>query len=245
MFGMRKGVLVNFQDNGSLDLDVDTAEGQIWRGKPGPAHLDTCEFTIVSKLEDLVLTYTGYLDRGQRIESRFSKMPIRMTGRVTTMRLGEPSVSAGRFIMAKRGAQTDSLVRRDVAIKVDCGSATRWKLGERRVIDTKEEGAVIVYRSTKGSFYGINAKCPHLGLPMKRGKIIEDSENDDINIRCNFHNSEFSIKDGSCTVWCAKVLGIPGTQRLAELSGKIGGDKKSSATTYKVEVQDGRVYLWI
>lgn len=64
MFGMRNGVLVNFQDNGSLDLDVDTAEGQIWRVKPGPAHLDTCEFTIVSKLEDLVLTYTGYLDRG-------------------------------------------------------------------------------------------------------------------------------------------------------------------------------------
>merc|ERR1711871_1868669 len=131
MFGMRKGVLVNFQDNGSLDLDVDTAEGQIWRGKPGPAHLDTCEFTIVSKLEDLVLTYTGYLDRGQRIESRFSKMPIRMTGRVTSMRLGESSVSAGRFIMAKRGIGGPAKSRQTTA-RIDCGLASAFSPGERR-----------------------------------------------------------------------------------------------------------------
>ena len=245
MFGMRKGVLVNFQDSGALDLDVDTAEGQRWRVKPGPAHLDTCEFTIVSKSEDLVLTYTGYLDRGQRIESRFSKMPIRMTGRVNTMRLGEPAITAGRFIMAKKvKGMRDPLISREVTSKVDCGSATRWKMGERRVIDT-EEGAVVVYRDRKGSFYGISAKCPHLGLPMKRGKIIENPESNEISIRCNFHNSEFSMKDGKCTVWCAKVLGIPGTQQLAELSGKIGGDKGSSATAYEIEVQDGRVCLWV
>ena len=243
-FGMRKGVLVNFQGSGALDLDVDTAEGQRWRVKPGPAHLDTCEFTIVSKSEDLVLTYTGYLDRGQRIESRFSKMPIRMTGRVNSMRLGESSIAAGRFIMVKRGIGTGPLVSTEVTTKVDCGSATRWKLGERRVIDT-EEGSVIVYRDSKGSFYGMNAKCPHLGLPMKRGKITENADNGEINIRCNFHNSQFSMKDGSCKVWCEKVLGIPGTQRLAELSGKIGGDRGTSATTYKVEVQEGRVCIWV
>ena len=38
---------------------------------------------------------------------------------------------------------------------------------------------------------------------------------------------------------------IPGTQQLAELSGKIGGDKGSSATAYEIEVQDGRVCLWV
>jgi nitrite reductase/ring-hydroxylating ferredoxin subunit len=30
------------------------------------------------------------------------------------------------------------------------------------------EGAIIV-ANVKGSFYAVNAKCPHLGLPMKRG----------------------------------------------------------------------------
>ena len=40
--------------------------------KPGPAHLDTCEFVIESYGDpSLVLRYTGFIDRGQRIESRY------------------------------------------------------------------------------------------------------------------------------------------------------------------------------
>ena len=43
--------------------------------KPGPAHLDTCEFLIESlDNPDLVLKYTGFIDRGQRIESRYVRI---------------------------------------------------------------------------------------------------------------------------------------------------------------------------
>lgn len=50
-----------------------------------------------------------------------------------------------------------------------------------------------------GAFYAVNAKCPHLGLPMKKGAITV--ENGQPTITCNFHNSKFSLNDGACTAW--------------------------------------------
>ena len=65
-------LLVHFKENGELDINADTGIGQGWRFKPGPAHLDTCEFVIKSSVDnDLILKYIGYIDRGQRIESRY------------------------------------------------------------------------------------------------------------------------------------------------------------------------------
>jgi len=49
-----------------------------WRVRPGPAHLDTCEFSV--DLADRSVSFCGYVDRGQRIESRFSKRPIKVSG---------------------------------------------------------------------------------------------------------------------------------------------------------------------
>lgn len=47
------------------------AVGQEWYFRPGPAHLDTCEFYVKSRTDDdMLLKYVGFIDRGQRIESR-------------------------------------------------------------------------------------------------------------------------------------------------------------------------------
>ena len=73
--------------------------GVSWSFKPGPAHLDTCEFTVESSSKPgLLLRYVGFIDRGQRIESRFSRLPIRMTGRVLSVLRGQPQGSS-RFVM--------------------------------------------------------------------------------------------------------------------------------------------------
>lgn len=101
-FGMNKGVKVNLMDDGRVEVDYPLTVGMRWFFKPGPAHLDTCEFTINSEKDATVeLKYTGFIDRGQRIESRFSQQPIRMTGRVMSSIKGEPQGSC-RFVMAKR-----------------------------------------------------------------------------------------------------------------------------------------------
>ena len=50
---------------------------------------------------------------------------------------------------------------------ISIGSANEIPNGERKIIDT-EKGSVIV-ANIDGEFYAVNAKCPHLGLPMKKG----------------------------------------------------------------------------
>jgi hypothetical protein len=92
-------VAVEFLKDGRVDVKIPSSEGLSWYFKPGPSHLDTTEFSVTSRLKpDLILKYTGFIDRGQRIESRFSKMPIKMTGRVVSIVRGEIR-SSNRFVM--------------------------------------------------------------------------------------------------------------------------------------------------
>mmetsp|Transcript_34231 Transcript_34231/g.34883 ORF Transcript_34231/g.34883 Transcript_34231/m.34883 type:complete len:530 (-) Transcript_34231:284-1873(-) len=95
-------VEVEFCRDGSLNLSPVRGSGSMWRFKPGPAHLDTCEFSILSSSDpDLILKYVGYIDRGQRTECRFSGRPIRMTGSVQSFIKGVQRGSM-RFVMQQK-----------------------------------------------------------------------------------------------------------------------------------------------
>ena len=109
-FGMGVGVMVELKMDGSVEVKkLATGSGQSWEFTPGPAHLDTCAFSVASSAKpNLLLKYVGFIDRGQRIESRFSRQPIRMTGRVVSVVNGEPCGSC-RFIMMKK--RTKELMR--------------------------------------------------------------------------------------------------------------------------------------
>ena len=57
---------------------------QWWRldpGNHGPTHFDTCTFQVLSE-DGEILQYRGFLDRGARLESRFSKRSIKIRGAV-------------------------------------------------------------------------------------------------------------------------------------------------------------------
>ena len=113
------------------------------------------------------------------------------------------------------------------------------KDGDRKLVET-ESGTVIV-ANVGGSLYAVNAKCPHLGLPMKKGKI--EIENGTPTITCNFHNSKFSIEDGKCTAWCTGVLGVQ-SGFVGGLMGAVGAQKNTPATTYKVTItEDAKVMI--
>merc|ERR1711982_291566 len=56
--------------------------GLRWRLDAGPTHLDTCTFQVVSD-DGAILQYKGFIDRGARLESRFSKRSITIRGAVT------------------------------------------------------------------------------------------------------------------------------------------------------------------
>mmetsp|Transcript_231 Transcript_231/g.267 ORF Transcript_231/g.267 Transcript_231/m.267 type:complete len:99 (-) Transcript_231:989-1285(-) len=56
-------------------------QGLQWRLDPGPTHLDTCTFQVVSE-DGTVLQYRGFIDRGARLEARFSGRSTRIRGSV-------------------------------------------------------------------------------------------------------------------------------------------------------------------
>lgn len=56
-------------------------QGLRWRLDPGPTHLDTCTFQVLSE-DGTVLQYRGFIDRGSRVEARFSGRATRIRGSV-------------------------------------------------------------------------------------------------------------------------------------------------------------------
>jgi hypothetical protein len=56
-------------------------QGLRWRLDPGPTHLDTCTFQVLTE-DGTILQYRGFLDRGARLEARFSGRQTRIRGSV-------------------------------------------------------------------------------------------------------------------------------------------------------------------
>ncbi|CAB9518295.1 expressed unknown protein [Seminavis robusta] len=71
---------VEFQAQGTVEV-APPLEGLRWRLDPGPTHLDTVTFQVLSD-DKTILQYRGFVDRGARLESRFSKRPIKIRGSV-------------------------------------------------------------------------------------------------------------------------------------------------------------------
>ena len=67
-------------EDGQVDLAAPL-EGLRWRCDPGPTHLDTCTFQVLSS-DGTILQYRGFVDRGARLEARVSKRPIKVRGNV-------------------------------------------------------------------------------------------------------------------------------------------------------------------
>jgi hypothetical protein len=78
---------VTFATNGEVIVSPPL-QGLRWRLDPGPTHLDTCTFQVLTE-DGTVLQYRGFLDRGARLEARFSGRPTRIRGSVMfQMRFG-------------------------------------------------------------------------------------------------------------------------------------------------------------
>jgi hypothetical protein len=71
---------ITLLENGYVEV-APPLEGLRWRLDPGPTHLDTCTFQVLSS-DGTVLQYRGFIDRGARLEARFSKRSIKVRGSV-------------------------------------------------------------------------------------------------------------------------------------------------------------------
>eukprot|EP00956_Cyclotella_meneghiniana_P021346 scaffold38787_cov73-Cyclotella_meneghiniana.AAC.2 len=72
---------VTFQPAGEVVVKPPM-QGLRWRLDPGPTHLDTCTFQVLSD-DGAILQYKGFVDRGSRLEARISKRSVSMRGGVS------------------------------------------------------------------------------------------------------------------------------------------------------------------
>jgi nitrite reductase/ring-hydroxylating ferredoxin subunit len=100
-------------------------------------------------------------------------------------------------------------------------------------VKTKDVNLVLV--KLGGMVHALENRCPHLGLPIGRGKI-EHGE-----IVCPFHGSRFSLVTGQNTDWVSAVAGvkIPAWSRALLSLGR----KPQPVRTFPVSVEGQDVYV--
>jgi nitrite reductase/ring-hydroxylating ferredoxin subunit len=96
------------------------------------------------------------------------------------------------------------------------GTGTRQvvKLGSRSLLLLNEGGNI----------YAVDKVCPHMKIPLKRGKITNEGT-----IVCPLHRSEFELASGNVKSWC------PFPPVVGSVLGKISPEKKLGVFPTKVE----------
>ena len=217
-------------------------QGLRWRLDPGPTHLDTCTFQVLSD-DGAILQYKGFVDRGSRLEARVSKRSVTMRGGVTfLMRDADGGGGDDMLPMNYKNGLTKFVMSRDVdsdisvtssqeEVSLTCPAVAE---GEREIIDGPN-GAVLVTK-VAGTYYAVDAKCPHLNLPMKKGKI--SNEGGVPTLTCNFHNSCFEMKSGKCTKWVTGALGKQ-NEVIGGIMSSVGSEQKDIVAYSVSEADDG------
>jgi nitrite reductase/ring-hydroxylating ferredoxin subunit len=99
----------------------------------------------------------------------------------------------------------------------------------------KAGGLSLLLIKRNGAVRALENKCPHIGLPLARGKIEGDE------IVCPFHGSRFNVDTGENTDWVAAVAGVkipPWSRALLSF-----GKKPHPVRTFPVSVEAGAVFV--
>jgi|EP01082_Thalassiosira_pseudonana_P011753 nitrite reductase/ring-hydroxylating ferredoxin subunit len=110
--------------------------------------------------------------------------------------------------------------------------------GQREILDG-DNGPILVTK-VAGSYYAVDATCPHLGLPMKKGKVSNDGGTP--TLTCSFHNSCFELGTGKCTKWVSGALGVE-NGFISGIMGKVGGKQQDVKAYFVMEEADGSLVV--
>ena len=102
-------------------------------------------------------------------------------------------------------------------------------VGNRTVVESN--GSKYIVFKLEDGIYSTQSKCPHLGAPLEKGKLVDSDK-----IQCKFHRAEFDIKTGKACKWANFP---PGIQALNFIRGQ------KDLETYRCEVEEGKIYIHI
>lgn len=81
--------------------------------------------------------------------------------------------------------------------------ATTSAVGSEKALKASANGQSVLVAKVGDSYCAIANKCPHLGLPMAKGKLENGV------ITCPFHGSKFEMCTGKNVEWVESFVGIP------------------------------------
>lgn len=108
--------------------------------------------------------------------------------------------------------------------------ATVGDVSSEKVLKASANGQSVLVAKVGDQYCAIANKCPHLGLPMGKGKLENGV------LTCPFHGSKFEMCSGKNVEWVESVAGIPlpGIAKKMMAMGKGPTDVASFAVS-----QDG------
>jgi nitrite reductase/ring-hydroxylating ferredoxin subunit len=109
--------------------------------------------------------------------------------------------------------------------------ATTADVSVDNVLKANANGQSILVAKVGDQYCAIANKCPHLGLPMAKGKFANGV------VTCPFHGSQFEICTGKNVEWVDSVVGIPlpGVAKKMMAMGKGPTDVASFRVTQEGE----------
>lgn len=107
-------------------------------------------------------------------------------------------------------------------------AANALAIGERRVV--KIGDASILLLNYQGNIYAIDNLCPHLKLPMQKGKISGDCT-----ITCPWHKSTFDLKTGAVQSW------TPWPPGVGKVLAMVSAQK--ALPVFPTRIDDGQIWV--
>eukprot|EP00741_Cyanophora_paradoxa_P002981 tig00000655_g2894.t1 len=140
----------------------------------------------------------------------------------------------GQEVRARPANKAQATTKFAVEAKTKVCSDSDLVEGDRKIVDV--DGQAVIVTRQNGKLFAVSATCPHLGLPMKKGKI------ENCAIVSFFHKSTFALEDGKVLAWSESFMGLPGTGMIGKAIGNLKGGPKNLAT-YPVSISGGDIYV--
>jgi nitrite reductase/ring-hydroxylating ferredoxin subunit len=101
---------------------------------------------------------------------------------------------------------------------------------ERKVVKVENRSILLVHHNNK--IYALENSCPHMKLPLKKGKITDEGS-----IVCPFHRSAFDLTTGNPTGW---ITFPPGINKVMALVSK-----EKAVSVFPTRVEAGNILIGV
>ena len=102
--------------------------------------------------------------------------------------------------------------------------------GTRQIVKLEEQSLLLLNES--GNIYAINNICPHLKLPLKKGKVTAEGT-----IVCPWHRSAFDLCSGEVKNW------TPWPPGVGKIMSMVSEEK--ALPVFPTRVEEGQIWVEI